>query len=150
MELPNPPEPVGDYQAVIIRRGIGFVSGQFPLQDGALIHSGKIGSELSEGNAIEAIRLATYNVLAQISQVTDKFKKLDGILRLEGHLACSSTFNNYVKVLDESSRIFNKFLGEKGAHSRALFIHERLPLNSPVELCVSFYRVDCYSSISSK
>ena len=150
MELPIPPEPVGDYQAVIIRRGIGFVSGQFPLKDGVLIHSGKIGSELSEQDAIEAIRLATYNVLAQISQATDKFRKLDGILRLEGHLACSTNFNNYVEVLDESSRVFNNYLGEKGHHSRALFIHKRLPLNSPIELCVSFCGVDYYSSISSK
>ncbi|WP_281389372.1 hypothetical protein [Sphingomonas sediminicola] len=28
--LPPPPDPVGAYSAVVIRGGLGFVSGQFP------------------------------------------------------------------------------------------------------------------------
>jgi len=142
VKLPHPPEPVGHYQAVSIRRGLGFVSGQFPLVNGVLIHSGKIGSELSEKDAFEAIRLTSYNVLSQISHVTDNFKDLDGILRLEGHLACAEGFKNYMSLMDESSRIFNEYLDKKGSHSRSLFLYERLPLDSPIELCASFLLTD--------
>jgi enamine deaminase RidA (YjgF/YER057c/UK114 family) len=45
--LPVPPKAVGAYAPVVIRRGIGFVSGQFPLRDGRLVHRGRVGAELS-------------------------------------------------------------------------------------------------------
>ena len=133
-----PPLPLGDYSGVIIRNGIGFVSGQFPIVNGQLLHQGNIGTDLSKDEAIESMRVASNNVLSHISNATNNFETLEGVLRLEGHLSCAEKFNDYVEILDKASRVFNELLGEKGKHSRSLFLHNRLPLNSPIELCVSF------------
>lgn len=137
-KLPPPPQPLGDYSGVIIRNGIGFVSGQFPIKNGCLLHSGNIGSDLSKDQALEAIQVASINTLSHISNATNSFKTLEGILRLDGHLSCANNFKDHIEILDRASRIFNDYLGEKGKHSRSLFIHNKLPLNSPIELCVSF------------
>lgn len=138
MKLPIAPKPVGEYKAVMIRNNLGFVSGQFPLENGQLLYSGRIGKELSYAQALKAMELTAYNVLAQISEATNHFKNLGGLLRLEGHLACMKSFNQQIDVLNVASKIFNQHLGEKGHHSRTLFTHEKLPLNSPIELCVNF------------
>ena len=136
--LPNAPTPVGAYEAGIIRQGIGFVSGQFPLQDGKLAFTGQVGNELTAEQASEATYIAALNVLAQIHGLTDGFKKLDGLLRLDGYVASAPGFVEQPAVLDAASNLFREYLGDKGRHARTAFSVSQLPLNSPVELCVSF------------
>lgn len=137
-DLPPAPTPVGAYEAGIVRQGIGFVSGQFPLLDGKLAFTGKVGEDLSLEQAFEATELAALNVLSQIHKLTDGFNNLEGLLRLEGYVASSAGFVDQPGVLDVASKIFREYLGEKGRHARTAFSVSQLPLNSPIELCVSF------------
>lgn len=136
--LPQPPGPVGAYEAVVIRHGIGFVSGQFPLRDGRLVCAGRVGSELTVEAGREACRLAALNVLAQIGPATDDFAGLDGLLRLDGYVASAEGFAGQAGVLDAASECFAEFLGERGRHARSAFAVPMLPLNAPVELVVTF------------
>lgn len=136
--LPKAPTPVGAYKAVVIRQGIAFVSGQFPIVDGDLLFCGKVGEELSVEQAREATAIAAKNVLAQIRDASENFRTLDGLLRLEGYVASAPGFLDQPAVLDAASAIFKDYLGEKGDHARTAFSVSQLPLNSPVELCVSF------------
>ena len=138
MKLPVAPSPVGDYQAVVIRQNFGCVSGQFPIMDNRLAFQGKIGEQLNLEQAKQAMQVTALNVLSHIAHATDDFKQLDGLLRLEGHLVCSEGFMDEVKVLNQASKVFNRHLKKKGEHTRALFIHNKLPLDSPIELLVSF------------
>lgn len=137
-ELPVAPTPVGAYEAGVIRNGIGFVSGQFPLQDGKLAYKGKVGLDLTREEGFAATEIAARNVLAQIHRLTDGFEQLEGLLRLEGYVASAPGFVEQPEVLDAASDVFKEHLGEKGRHARTAFSVSELPLNSPVELCVSF------------
>lgn len=136
--LPDPPQPVGAYAACVIRNGIGFVSGQFPLADGALIHKGRIGAELSIDEGRNACRQAALNVLAQIAAVTDDFETLAGLLRIDGYIASAEGFVQQPTVLDAASALFVETLSEKGVHARSAIAVPWLPLNSPVELVATF------------
>ncbi len=138
ISLPDPPDPAGDYQAVVIRNGMGFVSGQFPFRDAKLSHTGRVGVELSEEEGQEACRISALNVLAQISKATDGFDQLDGLLRLEGYVASSDSFCGQPSILNSASQLFSDVLGDRGIHARTAFSVTRLPLNAPIELCVSF------------
>ncbi len=138
IQLPNAPNPVGAYEAGVIRRGIGFVSGQFPIRDGLLVYKGKVGSELTKEQAYHATEIAALNVLSQIHQLTNGFQNLDGLLRLEGYIASASGFLEQPEVLDTASKLFKNYLGEKGRHARTAFSVFQLPMDSPVELCVTF------------
>ena len=138
ISLPDPPDPAGDYEAVVIRNGLGFVSGQFPFRDASLIFTGRVGVELSEQEGQEACRIAAMNVLAQISKATNQFDRLGGLLRLDGYVASSDCFYRQPGILNAASRLFSEVLGDRGAHARRAFSVPRLPLNAPIELCVAF------------
>lgn len=132
------PQPVGDYQAVVIRQNIGFVSGQFPIRDGRLVYSGRAGAELSFKQVCEAVELSAMNILSHIAKASDQFVQLDGLLRLDGYIASAEGFYKQPALLDVASNLFMQVLGDKGHHARTAFSPSQLPLNSPVELCVSF------------
>lgn len=76
IELPNAPKPVSAYEAGMIRNGIGMVSGQFPIRDGKLLYTGKVGTELSITQAQVSAELAALNTLAQISDLQMVLKNL--------------------------------------------------------------------------
>lgn len=137
-ELPQAPAPVGAYEAGVIRNGIGFVSGQFPLVDGVLAYAGKAGAELTVDDAYAAAEIAGRNVLAQIHNLTNGFEDLNGLLRLEGYVASVPGFHEQPRILDAASDLFVQYLGGKGRHARTAFSVPQLPLNAPIELCVSF------------
>lgn len=136
--LPVPPDPLGVYDAGVIRNGIGFVSGQFPLKDGRLLFRGRVGADLSESDGMKACECAALNVLAQISRLTNGFETLDGILGMDGYVASGENFFAQSKILDPASELFVAFLGERGHHARTAFAVPQLPLNAPIELAVTF------------
>lgn len=136
--LPIPPDPVGAYEAGMVRGGIGFISGQFPLVEGVLHHKGRIAIELTEAQGRDACKFAALNALAQIKRLTDGFKTLDGLLRLEGYVASAKGFVDQPQILDVASKLFVDTLGERGRHARTVIAVPHLPLNASIELCVSF------------
>ena len=138
ISLPDPPAPAGDYAAVVIRNGLGFVSGQFPFRNGDLVYKGRVGVELYKEEGRDACKIAALNVLAHISAATNKFEQLSGLLRLDGYVASSDGFHGQPGILNAASQLFSEVLGDRGAHARTAFSVSRLPLNAPVELCVSF------------
>lgn len=138
MVLPEAPEPVGAYEAVVIRNGIGMVSGQFPITNGSLAYKGKVGETLTVEDAQRAAELTALNVLSQIKQATNGFLHFAGLIRIEGYVASVDGFTNQAEVLNGASNVFNQYLGEKGTHARAAFSVSQLPLNSPVKLTVTF------------
>jgi enamine deaminase RidA (YjgF/YER057c/UK114 family) len=137
LALPRPPKPAGNYQAWILSGDLLYLSGQFPIQDGKLIWTGRVGAERTEAEGYAAARLAALNVLAQIHAALGGFDRLRTLLRVEGHIASAPGWNNAPKVLDGASDLFAAALGERGRHSRTAFIPSQLPLNLTVELVVT-------------
>ena len=138
IRLPEPPSPAGNYQPVIIREGLGFVSGQVPLRNGRLLYTGRVGAELTPEQGKAAAELAALNVLAQIDQALTSWEQFGGLLRVEGFVASATGFTSQPEILDGASRLFVDVLGELGHHARAAFSVSQLPLNAPVELVVTF------------
>jgi enamine deaminase RidA (YjgF/YER057c/UK114 family) len=136
LELPPAPKPAGKYAATVRAGNLLFVSGQFPIQNGAGRYFGRVGAELSEAGGYAAARLAALNVLAQIRAALGDFDHLEQLIRVEGHVASAPGWNNAPKVLDGASDLFVAVLGERGRHTRTAFTPASLPLNLAVELVV--------------
>lgn len=136
--LPDAPKPIGSYEPYIIRNGIGAISGQFPIRDNKLIYTGKVGAELSLTDAKIAIEIATLNVLSQLKNATDDFATLDGILRMDAYIASVDGFYQQAEIINTASNLLIHVLGEKGKHARSAIAVSQLPLNSSVELVVTF------------
>jgi enamine deaminase RidA (YjgF/YER057c/UK114 family) len=136
LTLPCPPQPAGNYQPWILSGGLLWISGQFPIQDGRLIYTGRIGAERTEADGSAAARLAALNVLAQIHAALGDFNRLKSLLRVEGHIASAPGWNNAPRVLDGASDLFATVLGQRGRHVRTAFTPSQLPLDLTVELVV--------------
>jgi len=132
--LPEPPQPRGNYNAVVQHDSLLFVSGQLPLRNGELQYRGRLGAEVDVAAGYQAARLCALNTLAQIQGVVTSLDTIVGLARIEGYLQCAPSFQDHVKVLDGASDLFYEVLGKQGSHTRAVFGVNSLPLNSPIEL----------------
>ena len=123
---------------MVIRNGVGCVSGQLPIRNGVLVYVGRVGDELSIEEAMRAAELASLNVLAQIKGSTNGWRSFAGLLRVDGYVASARGFANQPEILDHASQLLTQILGDRGTHARAAFSVEQLPLNAPVKLVVTF------------
>jgi len=136
-ELPPVPMSAGNYEPIVRAGNLLFVSGQFPIENGAFRYIGRVGAELSEAEGYAAARLAALNVLAQIRAALGTLEGLERLLRVEGHVASAPDWNNAPKVLDGASDLFVAALGGRGRHTRTAFTPASLPFHLPVELVVT-------------
>jgi len=137
IELPSPPPSAGNYEPWILAGNLLFISGQFPIENGQPRYTGPVGTMLTEKQGYAAARLTALNVLAQIRAALGGFDRLESLVRVEGHIASASNWNNPPKVLDGASDLFLSVLGERGKHTRTAFVPTRLPLNLSIELVVT-------------
>ena len=136
LTLPNPAKPAGNYQPWMRSGNLLFLSGQFPIENGASRYVGRVGAEFSEADGHAAARLAALNVLAQIQAALGSLDRLENLVRVEGYIASAPGWNNAPRALDGASDLFASVLGERGRHARTAFTPAQLPLNFAVELVV--------------
>jgi enamine deaminase RidA (YjgF/YER057c/UK114 family) len=132
--LPTPPKPAGSYIPVVISGNLAFVSGQIPMQDGKVLHTGKVPSEKSIEEAQSAAKLCAINLLAQLKANLGSLDKITKILRVSGFVNCTPEFSEQPKIINAASDLFFEIFGEKGKHSRIAVGVSSLPLNSTVEI----------------
>jgi enamine deaminase RidA (YjgF/YER057c/UK114 family) len=136
IELPSAPKAVGAYVTVIRTGNLVITSGQLPWNDGKLLHTGRLGIELSVEQGYEAARQCALNAVAQFQSALNNLDLVRRIVRVEGYVHCAEDFRGHPQVLDGASDLLNQVFGEKGRHTRtALGIHA-MPLDAPVQLIV--------------
>lgn len=137
IELPSPPEPAGNYQPWMICGPWLYLSGQVPIKNGQLRHTGRVGAEITAEEGRAAARLTALNVIAQIRDALGDFDRLAHLVRVEGHVACADGDVDVPWVLDAASDLFLEVLGDRGRHTRAAFTPVCLPRNLTLELVVT-------------
>ncbi len=139
IELPEPPKPVASYVGFVEHNGMVFVSGQLPLKDGAVTHTGLLGAEVSVEDAAVAAKTCAINILAQINVACGgDLERIQRCVRLGGFVASTPDFTDHPKVINGASDFMGEVLGEKGQHARAAVGVAALPLNVPVEIDAIF------------
>jgi enamine deaminase RidA (YjgF/YER057c/UK114 family) len=137
--LPQPPRPVGAYEAVVMHGRLGFVSGQFPLVEGRMWATGLVGREVSLEAARTCARHAALNVLAQIRQALGGWSRFAGLCRVDGVIAADAAFTGHAQVLDAASETLVEVLGARlGGHARSATSAPALPGEAPIELICTF------------
>ena len=124
----NPPTPLGAYKAVVIRGGIGYVSGQFPIRDGRVIQPGRLGDPLDVDAGREAARVAALNVLGQIRNDDPGGLEQVELARVESCIACVPGFADLPRVLDaagvvaQGTRVARKLAGRFARIEREMVV----------------------------
>jgi enamine deaminase RidA (YjgF/YER057c/UK114 family) len=133
--LPQPAAAVANYVPFVISGNLVFVSGQLPLEQGALVVKGKLGDGVTVEDGARAARLCAMNLLAQARAAAggdlDKVKRL---IRLTAFVASTPGFTDQPKVANGASDLMVQVLGEAGRHARVAVGAPSLPLDAAVEI----------------
>jgi enamine deaminase RidA (YjgF/YER057c/UK114 family) len=136
IELPPFPVPVASYVPVKIAGGFAFVAGQIARVDGAVVHPGRLGAEVSVEQGQEAARLCALQALSALRDALGGFERLLQIARVEVFVASIEGFEGQPMVANGVSDVLAEILGDAGVHARAAVGVVALPLGASVEVTV--------------
>jgi enamine deaminase RidA (YjgF/YER057c/UK114 family) len=134
LRLPSVASPVGSYVPALRVGDQVFTSGQLPLQDGQLVHLGKVPHDVTLEDAQDAARIAVLNGLAAIAEAVGGLDAIERIVRLCVYVNSAAGFCEQPKVANGASDLLGQIFGDQGRHARAAVGVAELPLNACVEL----------------
>ncbi|KJQ55358.1 RidA family protein [Microbacterium sp. SA39] len=138
IELPPVAAPVAAYVPAVVHDGLVYTSGQLPFVDGALPTTGKLGAEVTAEDAKTYARTCALNALAAAADAAGGVDRIAGVLRLGGFVASVPEFSGQPGVINGASEVLGEIFGDAGRHARAAVGVPVLPLDSPVEVEVTF------------
>ena len=112
-----------------------YISGQAPVQNGELIYKGKVGSDITIEDGIEAARLCVTNIIAAVKTgLEGDWSKLDSFVKLTGFVNCQDDFTDQPKIINGASDMLVDIFGDQGRHARVAVGSNALPLGIAVEI----------------
>lgn len=134
IELPPVAQPLAIYRPAVRSGNLVYVSGQLPTRDGAVLHPGHLGTDVTVEQGHAAARVATINALAAANTLLGG---LEGcrVIRTVGMVACAPEFIDHPQVVNGASELLRDVFGEeRGIGTRLAYGVAALPLNAPVEV----------------
>lgn len=138
IELPAVAAPVAAYIPAAVHGDLVYTSGQLPFTAGALPATGKVGAEVSADDAKGYARTCALNALAAAADAAGGIEKIGGVLRVGGFVASAPSFTGQPGVINGASEVLGEIFADAGRHARAAVGVAVLPLDSPVEVEVTF------------
>jgi enamine deaminase RidA (YjgF/YER057c/UK114 family) len=96
--------------------------------------TGKVGTDLTLEQAVEAARLTGIVSLAVIRDALGSLDKVAGIIKLLGMVNTAPGFNNTPAVINGCSDLLIEVFGEAGRHARSAVGLAELPFDISVEI----------------
>jgi enamine deaminase RidA (YjgF/YER057c/UK114 family) len=136
--LPTPAKPVANYVGWVQTGNLVFVAGQLPLRNGEVTFKGTLGNPvdgITIEDAVNEARQCAVNILAQVNAACGgDLGRVKRVVKLNGYVACTSTFTDHPKIINGASDLMVQVFGEAGKHARAALGVASLPMNACVEV----------------
>jgi enamine deaminase RidA (YjgF/YER057c/UK114 family) len=129
--------PVAAYQPAVRDGNLIFTSGQLPMEAGALLRTGKVGTEgngVSPEDAKKLAQTCALNAIAAVKSVIGDLDKVTHVVKVVGFVASHPSFTGQPGVINGASELLGKAFGDAGAHARSAVGVAVLPLDAPVEV----------------
>ena len=138
LELPVAAAPLAAYVPAVKTGKLVFTAGQLPMVNGSIPITGKVGAEVSVEQAKELAQICALNALAALNLVSD-VDDVERIVRVVGYVNGAPGFVNQPAVINGASELLLALWGDvNGKHARSALGVAELPLNSPVEVELTF------------
>jgi enamine deaminase RidA (YjgF/YER057c/UK114 family) len=135
LNIPDLPKALANYVPYKIIGKTIYISGQAPVQNGELIYKGKVGSDISIEDGIEAAKLCVINIIAALKTgLEGDWDKLDSFVKLTGFVNCQDNFTDQPKIINGASDMLVEIFGYQGRHARVAVGSNALPLGIAVEI----------------
>lgn len=132
-QLPQVPAPVAAYVNAVRSGNMLFLSGGLPI-DGERKIIGKVPTDVSLEEAVEAARIIILNRLAVVRDELGSLDRVSRVVALNGFVNSAADFYDHPKVINGASELLLEIFGERGVHSRTALGAAALPLNVAVEI----------------
>ena len=135
LNIPDLPKALANYVPNKLIGKTIYISGQAPVQNGELIYKGKVGSDISIEEGIEAAKLCVINIIAALKTgLEGDWDKLDSFVKLTGFVNCQDNFTDQPKIINGASDMLVEIFGDQGRHARVAVGSNALPLGIAVEI----------------
>lgn len=138
LTLPPAPKPVAAYVPAVRYGDMLILSGQIPMRDGKVLFTGQVGFERKLEEAQEAARVCTLNALAAAADAAGGIDNLTRVLKVVVYVSSHEGFHDQHLVANGASNLLAEIFGDAGKHARAAVGVAQLPLNSSVEIDITF------------
>ena len=128
LNIPDLPKALANYVPYKIIGKTIYISGQAPVENGELVYKGKVGSDISIEEGIEAAKLCVINVIAALKTgLEGDWDKLDSFVKLTGFVNCQDNFTDQPKIINGASDMLVEIFGDQGRHARVAVGSNALP-----------------------
>ena len=134
LTLPPAPAPAANYVPFVLDAGLLTISGQLPIDNGAVAVTGKLGGGVSLEEGQRAARLCALNILAQAKVALGDLRHVRRCVKLGGFVASTPDFTDQHLVMNGASDLVAQVLGDAGKHARVAVGVPSLPRNGAVEI----------------
>ena len=142
LNIPDLPKALANYVPFKIIGKTIYISGQAPVHNGELIYKGKVGSDISIEEGIEAAKLCVINIIAALKTgLEGDWDKLDSFVKLTGFVNCQDNFTEQPKIINGASDMLVEIFGDQGRHARVAVGSNALPLGIAVEIDLSLIHI---------
>ena len=125
------------FAQVRVRGNRAYIAGHGPQNpDGSVaLPTGKVGTDVSEGQAYQAARLVALAILASLKRSLGDLDRVTAWLRVFGMVNSAPGFNRQPAVINGFSDLILELYGpEIGQHARSAVGMAGLPFDIPVEI----------------
>jgi enamine deaminase RidA (YjgF/YER057c/UK114 family) len=138
LSLPDAPAPAANYVPTRVvpigeGRAMVYVSGQVPKRSDGSMYIGRVPTESSVNEAIEAARACGLAILAQLEAAAG-LDRIEQVIQVNGFVLSDFGFGDQPEVINGCSDLLVEVLGEAGRHTRAALGTNALPRNVTVEI----------------
>ena len=137
LSVPEVVPPVAAYVPAVLDGSRVYVSGQLPLVDGVLPHTGKVGDGpglVPPSEAKQLARVCALNAIAAVKSVVGDLDRVERVVKVVGFVASDPSFTGQPGVVNGASELFGEVFGDAGVHARSAVGVVALPLDTPVEV----------------
>jgi NAD(P)H dehydrogenase (quinone) len=136
--LPQVPKPAGNYQPFVRTGNLVFIN-QVALQNGKILHPGKLGETINEEQVKEATKITMLNVLSVLNEAVEgDLNRVKRCVQLTGIFNTKDDYTKHADLMNVASDLTVEVFGEKGKHARATLGASSIPVNSSVEIQAIF------------
>jgi enamine deaminase RidA (YjgF/YER057c/UK114 family) len=137
--LPTAPSPAANYVPYVMTGNLVYISGQLPMQDGVVQHTGCAGENATIEDGYAAARLCVINVVAQLAAaVGDRFPHVKQCVNITVFVNATAAFADQPKIANGASDLLVEIFGDAGRHSRAAVGVGSLPRGALTEVQAVF------------
>lgn len=122
-----------------VHRGVLYLEGHAPVRDGAVVHPGRLGRDVTLEQGREAARVAGLNVLAGVRAAVGSLDRVECLIRSLNFVVAAEDFYEVQQVADGMTDLLADVFGpEAGYGCRATIGVQSLVRNLCFETWVEF------------